>query len=179
MNAYVPPSAFEWDDAAERFVLRQRTADEAVAEADDFLRHYYPEDVKSREIVFTVVHDEQGGSWLEMGVYSTRGPEARNRRTRYRYCSRMTGPVRNLDPVPEHPRGTCGLCTLRWRYYNGLGLAIDDVADVPSYLRDDQMPDYGTLIGLPVKVDAPEFDLLGDIAKNTVTRRGRKVRAMK
>lgn len=165
---------------------RSLSIDQVTKAIDLTLEYRHPLDLKRREVVFVVIHWRPGPveegwthcTFVEATAYSLRGPDARRRSSRYRFCARAGAVLGELPDVPEHPRGICGPCTLRWRYYNGLGLAIDDVADLPGYLPDAQMPEYGTLTGLPEPPATAETvdELFASVAKNTVTRRGRKVR---
>ena len=113
--------------------------DQALEAIDLTLRRYHPKDRRSREVVFRVVHWREPRhsptmTFVEALVYSTRGPDGRRPSERYRFCSLMTHVVEYIeDDQPEHPDGKCGVCTLRWMYYNGLGLDASGVARTLGY----------------------------------------------
>lgn len=110
---------------------------------DETLQRYHPKYAgeKAHQRFYRVIHDEdKGGTWLQVDVVRTRGPDSRRLASRLRFCVLMCGPVEMLEHVPYHPRGQCKPCTDRWRYEHGYGQDLRDMDEAPSYQRADQWP---------------------------------------
>lgn len=127
--------------------LGQRiTVAQAIEAIDLTLERRFPLDLKSREVLFHVLHyqpnrDHERRTYVIASAYSTRGEDGKYRRTRYRFCHRAGATLGEMPDATDHPHGICGPCSLLFRHTNGLGLDIADVALQPQYptLLDEAM----------------------------------------
>lgn len=119
--------------SGKRLTLAQ--AEEAI---DLTLERRFPLDLKTRELRYYVMHWRAGGdytprTYVEAVAFSRRGEDGKVARTRYRFNRRAGAILGEMPDVAEHPHGVCGPCTVRFRYSNGLGLDVADVAAQPGY----------------------------------------------
>lgn len=111
------------------------TYEQALERIDDFLAYYHPRDLKSREVRCLVVHRRIDGvepyTFVEARVFTTRGVYGKQKAVRYRHGSLMILPFAYAEEHLDHEAGRCGVCTLRYRHQNQLGV---DVSDLPLQL---------------------------------------------
>lgn len=120
-------------DSGKRLTLAQ-----AIEAIDLTIARRFPLDLKTREVLFHVKHyqpnlEHPRRTYVEATAFSKRGADGKLARTRYRFNTLTGALLGETDDVPDHSHGICGPCTLRFRFYNGLGLGIDDVAAMPGY----------------------------------------------
>jgi hypothetical protein len=111
------------------------TYEQALERIDDTLAEHHPRDLKSREVRCIVIHRRIDGvepyTFVEARVFTTRGVYGKQKAVRYRFGSLMTLPFAYAEENLEHEAGRCGVCTLRFRHQNQLGV---DVSDLPLQL---------------------------------------------